>query len=103
MPEDQVPLICKRFGNIQRLNFHGIQVIPDYGNPQMGRTLFQVICLNLSELNDKFLIEYLRLAVGKLSGIKKPPENLFMWKPPREIKHQVTRPFAIASNNGRIG
>ena len=48
-----------------------------------------------------YFVENCRSVAGKLIEIKKPPENLFH-KPPKNIKHQLTRPFAMASNNSLI-
>ena len=68
------------------------------GIVKRGGHCLKAIYLNLSELNTKFFIKHSRSVAGKLIEIRKP-----FHKPPRDIKHQLTRPFAIASNNARIG
>ena len=54
------------------------------------------------DLKYQILINYSRSVAGKLIEIKKTTRKPFH-KPPSDIKDQLTRPFAIASNNTRIG
>ena len=72
------------------------------GIPKRCGHCLQANYLNLSKLNIKFLIKHSRSVAGKLIRIKKPPENFFI-SPRRDIKHQLTRPFAYASSNAHIG
>ena len=72
------------------------------GIAKRGGHRLKAINLNLSDLNIKLFIKQKRLVADKVTEIKKPPENPFH-KPLRDIKCQLTSPFAIASNNSHDG
>ena len=64
-------------------------MIPDHGNRQKRCTLFE-----------SYLLEYEWI---KCQTNWDQETTTKLHKPPRDIKHQLTRPFAIASNNAHIG
>ena len=76
-------------------------MVLDLGNRQKRRTLFKSHLLEFQW--PKYQIPYQAFEVSccKLTEIKKPPETFH--KPSRDIKHQLTCPFAISSSNARIG
>ena len=57
--------------------------------------MFKRICLNVSESNIKYFVNYWRSALNKLTETKKRPEKLFI-KPLRGIKHRLASLFATA-------
>ena len=72
------------------------------GIAKRGGHRLKAIYVNFSEFNINFFIKHTVSVSDKLTEIKKPPENLFA-STPRDTKHQLTRPFAIVSNNSPIG
>ena len=72
------------------------------GIAKRGRHYLKAIYLNLSELKIEFFIKNVMSVAGKLIEIKKTTRKPFH-KPLRDTKHQLTRPFAMASNNSLIG
>ena len=72
------------------------------GIAKRGGHYLDAIYLNLSELNIRFRIKHSMTVTGKLIEIKKITRKPFH-QPTRNIKHQVTRPFATNSSNACIG
>ena len=78
------------------------QVIPDHENGQKRRTLFKSYLFESEWV--KFQISYQAFEVSCYqTDYDQETTRIFFLKPPRDIKRQLTRPFAIASSNSLIG
>ena len=79
------------------------QVIPDHGNRQKRRTLFKKYLLESGWVRCRTFNKHLRSVADKLIDWDQESTRKPFRKPPRDMKHKLTRPFAIASNNALVG
>ena len=73
------------------------QVIPDHGNCQKRRTLFSTCLFKCDWINYQNFYQVFEISSWKAEIDQETTRKAF-YQPPRDLKHQKTRPFATAFN-----
>ena len=73
-----------------------------HGNRQKRETLFKSYLRDLKKVKYQISYQAFEVSCWQTESDQETTRKLFR-KPPRDMKHQLTDPFAIASNNSLIG